>query len=68
MYLCATPALLYKVLYIIYIPLLLTEWAVDLVSKIWSSFHESIKDMTLALENKINATNELVKPKPSKES
>lgn len=43
-----------KLFYIFYLPLLLVEWAVDLFHKIWTAFHESVKDITLALENYIN--------------
>lgn len=52
-----------KLLYILYIPLLILEWAVDLVEKIWKSFHESVRDMTLVIENKINE--QPAKSKPS---
>lgn len=43
-----------KLLYIFYLPLLLTEWFADLIHKICVAVHESIKDITLALENYIN--------------
>lgn len=50
-----------KLLYVFYIPLLIIEWAVDLVAKIWKAFHDSLKEMTLVIESKIN---EPIKPKP----
>lgn len=53
-----------KLLYIFYIPLLLIEWAADLIENIWKAFHESIKELTLVLEKKINE--QPVSPKPSK--
>lgn len=53
---------LFKLLYIFYIPLLLIEWLVDLIAKIWNAFHESIKEMTLVIETKINEPN---RKKPS---
>lgn len=43
-----------KILYIFYIPFLILEWHVDMISKIWTSFHDSVKEMTLFLESKIN--------------
>lgn len=43
-----------KTLYIFYIPLLLIEWFVDLIGRMWSAFHESIKEITLSLEKYIN--------------
>ena len=49
-----------KILYIVYVPLLLIEWLVDLIGNIWKTFHESIKSITLATENLLN---EPVKPK-----
>ncbi len=56
---------MYKLLYILYIPLLLIEWLVDLFSKIWTSVHDSVKDITLALEKLIN---EPVIQKPTEKS
>jgi hypothetical protein len=43
-----------KTLYIIYIPLLLIEWTVDLIGKIWNVLHNSVKTLALATENIIN--------------
>lgn len=43
-----------KLLYIIYVPLLLLEWVIDLIGKIWLILHNSVKDLTLATENIIN--------------
>lgn len=43
-----------KLLYIFYLPLLLIEWIIDLFHKIFTAVHESIKDITLALEKYIN--------------
>jgi len=50
-----------KILYIIYIPLLLLEWFVDLIHKMVAAIHESVKDITLSIEKYIN---EPIKPKP----
>lgn len=50
-----------KILYIFYIPLLLIEWAVDLITNIWKAFHDAVKEITLVIETKIN---EPIKPKP----
>jgi hypothetical protein len=43
-----------KTLYIIYVPLLLVEWAVDLGHKVVEIFHKSIEDITLALQKYIH--------------
>lgn len=43
-----------KLLYIFYIPLLLIEWLVDLIHNIWKAFHDSIKELTLVIEKKID--------------
>lgn len=50
-----------KLLYVFYIPLLLTEWAVDLIAKIWNAIHNSVKELTLVVESTIN---EPTKSKP----
>jgi len=52
-----------KLLYIVYIPLLLLEWAADLVAQIWGVIHKSIEILTLAVEKYIN---EPIKPPPGK--
>jgi hypothetical protein len=51
-----------KVLYIVYVPLLLIEWVVDLIGKMWDVFHKSIITITLAIETYINEPD---RPKPS---
>ncbi|MBL7738504.1 MAG: hypothetical protein JNK14_04745 [Chitinophagaceae bacterium] len=43
-----------KLLYILYIPLLIIEWFLDMWVKIWQVLHNSVKELTLALENYIN--------------
>ena len=43
-----------KLLYIIYIPLLLIEWAADMLAQLVKVVHNSIETLTLVLQNKIN--------------
>lgn len=43
-----------KLLYIIYIPLLIIEWCVDMLGNMWKAFHESIISITLKTETIIN--------------
>lgn len=43
-----------KALYIFYIPLLLVEWFIDMVGQMWAVLHESIKTITLVIQNEIN--------------
>ena len=43
-----------KSLYVVYIPLLILEWTVDMLAKMVNIFHDSIKTLTLAVENIIN--------------
>lgn len=50
-----------KLLYIFYIPLLIIEWAVDLIKNIFLVFHKSIEELTLVMEKKID---ESTRPKP----
>jgi len=57
---------MYKLLYILYIPLLIIEWLADIVSKIWASIHESIRDVALVLEKLINEHEFTVQKSPKK--
>jgi hypothetical protein len=41
-------------LYILYLPMLLLEWVVDLIGKLWQAFHLSIIDLTKAIKAEIN--------------
>lgn len=43
-----------KTLYIVYVPLLILEWFIDLIGAIWKVFHNSIETLTLATEKYIN--------------
>lgn len=43
-----------KLLYIIYIPLLLTEWIADMLLSIVKVVHNSIETLTLVLQREIN--------------
>lgn len=43
-----------KTLYLLYIPMLIIEWFLDMLVKIWQVLHNSVKELTLALENYIN--------------
>lgn len=43
-----------KTLYLIYIPLILIEWTIDMIGKMWKILHESIETLTLMTENIIN--------------
>ncbi len=54
-----------KLLYIIFVPLLLTEWFLDMIVKIFSVIHKSVEDMTLATHKFI--INEPDSKKPSDE-
>jgi hypothetical protein len=53
-----------KLLYIFYIPLLIIEWAVDLLKNIWSAIHKSIQELTLVIESKIDEP--IIKKPPNK--
>lgn len=50
-----------KVLYILYIPMLLIEWLVDMIGQLWGVFHKSIETLTLAIEKYIHEPD---KPEP----
>lgn len=54
-----------KLLYIVYIPLLIIEWTADMIGKIWEVFHNSIKTLALATENIINEPD---RPTPTNET
>ena len=43
-----------KLLYTIYVPLLVIEWLVDLIGNIWKALHDAIKDITLSVETIIH--------------
>lgn len=43
-----------KTLYIFYVPLLITEWLVDMITKIWQVIHTSVKEITLFIEKLIH--------------
>lgn len=43
-----------KTLYPVYVILLIIEWFLDMWVKIWQVLHNSVKELTLALENYIN--------------
>lgn len=51
-----------KLLYAVYIPLLVAEWFLDMFTKIWQIIHNSVKDITLALEIYINEPNSQESP------
>jgi hypothetical protein len=40
--------------------LLLIEWFVDMILKLWTTFHGSIKELTIALESVYNELNEQI--------
>lgn len=43
-----------KTLYIIYIPFLALEWAVDMIIRTTKTFHECIKELTISIKSTIN--------------
>lgn len=45
---------LYNVLYVFYVPLILAEWLLDTISKMFQVLHDSIKTLTLVVESYIN--------------
>lgn len=53
-----------NLLYIVYVPLLLMEEFVDMIGRMWTAFHETIKTITLATE-KLLKPNEPTIKKPN---
>jgi hypothetical protein len=50
-----------KLLYIVYVPLLLMEEFIDMIGKMWNAFHETIKTITLATEKLLNPNEPTIK-------
>ncbi len=46
-----------KALYTFIVPLLILEWTLDTFTKIWVVFHNSVKELTLALQHYVDESN-----------